>query len=119
MVPAALLLLKKLISSSKFTYYQGTTLNTYIIIATLFTVLFLAFCIPINLAILWEYRQKTKQHRSHVGPQPNQLQSQGTIGRKRTNVAANIEADRIERRLFTFAVITFFGHVLIAFHLVS
>jgi hypothetical protein len=94
-------------------------MSTYILISTICTVLFLAFCIPINVAILWKYRQRTKQHRSHVGPQPNQLQSQGTIGRQRTNAAANIEANRIEWRLFTFALITFFGHVLIAFLLVS
>jgi hypothetical protein len=59
----------------------------------------------------------TKQPKSYVGQQSNQLQ--GTIGRQGTNTAAKAKADLIERRLFIFAVITFFGHVLIAFHLVS
>jgi hypothetical protein len=68
-------------------------------------VLFLAFCIPINVAILWVYRKRVKVQQSTVG----------TTTQQRTNAAAKAKSDRIERRLLLFAVITFFGHVLIAF----
>jgi hypothetical protein len=38
----------------------------------------------------------------------------GTTTQQRTNAAAKAKSDLIERRLIMFAVITFFGHVLIA-----
>jgi hypothetical protein len=75
------------------------------------TVLFLFFCIPINVAILLAYR-KTQQS-------TNQLQGI-TIGQlSSVSAAAKAKADLIERRLLLFAVFTFFGHVLIALHQVS
>jgi uncharacterized membrane protein YjgN (DUF898 family) len=64
----------------------------------------LAFCIPINLAILWAYRKRRQQ-----------LKLQLSTG----NTAAKAKADRIERRLLIFAVLTFLGHILIAIMLVS
>jgi hypothetical protein len=68
-------------------------------------VLFLVFCIPINVAILWAYRKRR-----------NQLKSQQSFG---SNAAAKAKADLIERRLMLFAIFTFFGHVLISLMLVS
>jgi hypothetical protein len=87
-------------------------LNTLLGISTIFSLLFLAFCIPINLAILWVYKKRVKGQQSTVGRGPSvQL---------RTNAAANASrSDLIERRLLFFAVITSFGHALISCLLVS
>jgi hypothetical protein len=99
---------------SNFYFAKGTTLNTYIGIATLWTVLFLALCIPINLAILWAYRKRRNQ-------QQTREQNQGIIGQHLFvgNAAAKVKADMIERRLLLFAVITFFGHALISIFMVG
>jgi hypothetical protein len=82
----------------------------------LFSLLFLTLCIPINVAIWWAYRKRREQNQPRVGPQPqNTIGLQPSVG----NAAAKAKADRIERRLLFFAIITFFGHVLIALYLVS
>jgi hypothetical protein len=63
---------------------------------------------------------KQHQPQQSVGPQQTTNQLQGiAMSQQGANADAKTKADMIERRLFTFAVITFFGHVLIAFHLVS
>jgi hypothetical protein len=68
------------------------------------------------VAIWWEYRKRSKLQQPHVGPH---LLQGNTIGEQSKNVVAKAKADRIERRLLFFAVITFFGHVLITLYLVS
>jgi hypothetical protein len=89
-------------------------LNTYVGTGAISSVIFLAFCIPINVAILWAYRKRRKQHKQpRVGQQQNQ---DNTI--VQTNAAAKAKTDLIERRLLIFAVVTFFGHVSIALYLV-
>jgi hypothetical protein len=89
--------------------FQGTTLNTYIKISTILSILFLAFCIPINVAIVWAYRSRRQQLKSQ----------QSTTTATHGNMAAKAKADRIERRLLLFAILTFFGHVLMSIMLVS
>jgi hypothetical protein len=83
----------------------------------IFSLLFLTICIPINVAIWWVYRKRRNPHQApRVGPQlQNTIGLQPSVG----NAAAKAKADRIERRLLFFAIITFFGHVLIALYLVS
>jgi predicted negative regulator of RcsB-dependent stress response len=88
-------------------------LNTNVGISTLSSALFLAFCLPINAAILWAYWQRRKQQQSaSVG-----LEAQGTMSIQ--NAAAKAKEELIKRRLLLFAVLTFFGHALITVAMVS
>jgi hypothetical protein len=75
-------------------------------LTSLWSVLFLAFCIPINVAILWAYRTKGQQQISH----------QSAVA---GNTAANAKREQIEKRLLFFAVLTFLGHIIISLMLVS
>jgi hypothetical protein len=97
-------------------FIKGTTLNVYIGITTICSALFLAFCILINVAILWAYRQRRKLLKSQ---QSTAIGGTGTSVKQQRNAVAKTKADRIERRLLIFALISFFGHVLMTIMLVS
>jgi hypothetical protein len=60
------------------------------------------------VAILWAYRKRGEP------PPPQTTVGIGTAIQQQTNATAKAKSDLIERRLLLFAVITFFGHVLIA-----
>jgi hypothetical protein len=62
------------------------------------------------VAIVWAYRGRRQQLKSH--------QLSTTIA-SHGNAAAKAKADRIERRLLIFAIVTFFGHVLMTIMLVN
>jgi hypothetical protein len=89
-------------------------LNTYFGITTLSSALFLLFCIPINVVILWAYRRRSKAaHPAAVVAQ------NGTMTMAHQNAAAKAKADQLAWRLMLYAVITFFAHALITLNFVS
>jgi Mg2+/citrate symporter len=85
---------------------------------TIFSVLFLAFCIAINVAILWAYRQrrrkqqKKEKHSAAAVGSSNQWHQKNAAAKKTT------KGDRIEHKLLLFAVITSIAHALMSIVLV-
>jgi hypothetical protein len=76
-------------------------------LTSLWSVLFLAFCIPINVTSLWAYRKQLQQIKFQ----------QSAVGNTAWNVT--VKEEQIEKRLLYFAVLTFLGHVIISLMLVS
>jgi hypothetical protein len=61
------------------------------------------------VAIVWAYRSRRQQLKSQ----------QSTTTATHGNAIAKAKADLIERRLLLFAIVTFFGHVLMSIMLVG